>query len=33
MSTSKLLMELEKAKQNNDYALIYEIEQILDARC
>ena len=32
MSTSKLLFELEKAKASGDKALVYEIEQILDAR-
>lgn len=33
MSTRQLLIELEKAKANNNEALVYEIEQILDARC
>jgi hypothetical protein len=32
MSTKQLLIELEKAKVNNNEALVYEIEQILDAR-
>jgi hypothetical protein len=32
MSSEQLLIELEIAKQNNDEALVYEIEQILGAR-
>ena len=32
MSNAELLKELEIAKQNNDEALVYEIEQILSAR-
>ena len=33
MNIGELLKELEIAKQNNDEALVYEIEQILSARC
>jgi len=33
MSNAELLKALEIAKQNNDEALVYEIEQILSARC
>ena len=33
MSTGELLEALEVAKKNNDEARIYEIEQILSARC
>jgi len=32
MSSENLLEELERAKANNDEALVYEIEQILSAR-
>lgn len=32
MSSENLLKELERAKANNDEALVYEIEQILSAR-
>jgi hypothetical protein len=33
MTIGDLLKALEQAKQNNDDALVYEIEQILSARC
>lgn len=33
MSNAELLKALEIAKQNNDESLVYEIEQILSARC
>lgn len=32
MSSENLLKELDRAKANNDDALVYEIEQILSAR-
>ena len=32
MDASKLLLELENAKAKGNDALVYEIEQILDAR-
>lgn len=32
MSTKQLLIELEKAKAGGNESLVYEIEQILDAR-
>lgn len=33
MSVCELLNALEIAKKDNDEALVYEIEQILSARC
>ena len=33
MNIGELLKALEIAKQNNDESLVYEIEQILSARC
>lgn len=33
MSIEYLLKQLKKAKTENDESLVYEIEQILDARC